>query len=382
MKTAIKKELITWARARAGLEIEDLMSRFPKIGDWESGIDSPTLNQLQNLALRLAAPIGYFFLTEPPKEDLPISDFRSADGDPIEDPSPELLDTVYAMQRRQEWYKDFVIDEGAEPLSFVGSATMNESPMAVAEAIHRELDIMPGWAEEIPTWTQALDDLGMRAEQLGILLVWNGVVGNNTHRKLDVKEFRGFAMPDSYAPLIFINNSDFKSAQMFTLAHELAHIWLGSAGVSNLENLIPTNNATEIFCNKVAAEFLVPAQEIGAALRRNQGADDLFQILARRFKVSEIVVARRALDLGYINRDEFIEFYSGYISAERAKKSSKKPGGDFYANCNYKIGRPFAEAVVRATAQGKLLYRDAYKLTGLRGITFDKYFNRVRAEAS
>jgi Zn-dependent peptidase ImmA (M78 family) len=381
MRISVKKELISWARERAGLEPQDLLNRFPKFTEWEKGTALPTLNQLESLATRLFAPLGYFFLATPPTEELPIKDFRSRKDKPTDDPSPNLLDTVFAMQQRQAWFKEFAMDEGAEPLPFVRSVTIKSDPNAVAADIRKTLAIAPNWANSVPTWTEALDELGMKAEQAGILVVWNGVVGNNPHRKLDVSEFQGFVLSDSYAPLIFINNADFKAAQMFTIAHELAHIWLGSAGVFNFEKLIPADSETEQFCNKVAAELLVPTDEISVAWRMAKNSVEPFQIIARRFKISPLVAARRALDLGYISKQDFFDFYNNYLTDERRKKAAKKPGGDFYANCNYRIGRPFAEAVLRATYEGKLLYHEAYKLTGLSGTTFDKYFKQVRSES-
>ncbi len=122
----IKKELILWARQRAGLDAGDLVGAFPKFPEWEQGVSAPTLKQLETLAKRLFTPLGYFFLREPPEEQLPIPDFRSVADEPVRHPSPDLLETIFLMQRRQAWYREFIIEEGAEPLSFVGSASLRE----------------------------------------------------------------------------------------------------------------------------------------------------------------------------------------------------------------------------------------------------------------
>jgi transcriptional regulator with XRE-family HTH domain len=214
---SIKKELISWALERAGYEANDLVSQFPKLGEWTEGESLPTLRQLEKLAHRLWAPLGYFFLPAPPEEKLPIPDFRSIGDTPIQQPSPNLLETVFSMQRRQSWYKDFIIDEGAEQLPFVGSFKISDKPEKVALDMRKRLEITPGWARSIPTWRETLIELGLKVERAGILTVWNSMVGNNTHRVLDVEEFRGFVLSDVYAPLIFVNSADAKAAQMFTL---------------------------------------------------------------------------------------------------------------------------------------------------------------------
>jgi Zn-dependent peptidase ImmA (M78 family) len=222
--------------------------------------------------------------------------------------------------------------------------------------------------------------LRARIEAVGIIAVVNGVVGNNNYRKLDPEEFRGFLLIDDYAPLIFVNGTDGKAAQMFTLAHELAHIWVGQAAVFSLRDLQPAPNPTERFCNAAAAEFLIPEAELPRAWREAGSRPERFQLLARRFKVSELVAARRALDLGLITREAFFSFYNEYNEDER-RQSSAQSGGNFYATQNSRIGRSFAEAVARAVREGRLLYRDAFDLTGLRGATFDRYIASLEASA-
>jgi len=376
---SINKELISWARQRAGLEVTDLLKLFPKFVEWEQGTSAPTLNQLEKLARKMCAPLGYFFLPKPPEEKLPIPDFRSVDDAPIQQPSPDLLETVFMMQRRQAWFRDFIIEEGAEPLAFIGSANMGKSPEEIAKDMRAVFGIKAHWAAAFKTWKDAFGSLWLNAEQAGVLVVCNGIVGFNTSRILDVEEFRGFVLPDSFAPLVFINNADAKAAQMFTLAHELAHLWLGSAGVLNFRQLEPSDNKTEKFCNQIAAEFLVPSDE----LNKIWGENNSFYSLSAHFKVSPLVGARRVLDAGLIGRDEFFKFYNTYMSNVQLQKEArraKESGGNFYNNCDFRIGRPFAGTIARAVKGGKLLYRDAYKLTGLQGTTFDKYVLKISGE--
>jgi Zn-dependent peptidase ImmA (M78 family) len=208
------------------------------------------------------------------------------------------------------------------------------------------------------------------------MAVINGVVGNNTHRKLDVEEFRGFALSDDYAPLIFVNGADAKSAQMFTLAHELAHLWLGQEGLSGFEGIFPGGSDVEDWCNQAAGEFLVPATEMRDSWRDVRREADPFQVLARRFKVSPIVVGRRALDLRLVGREEFFSFYNDYIGQER-RRSGGPTGGDFYNNQNTRVGELFATQVVRAALDGRVGFQEAYDLTGLRGGAFQEYARRL-----
>ncbi|HEX5054371.1 MAG TPA: ImmA/IrrE family metallo-endopeptidase [Planctomycetota bacterium] len=321
-------------------------------------------------------PIGYLFRREPPEERLPIPDFRKVAGAENPKPSPDLLDTIYAMQQRQAWLREMLGDGEADPLEFVGSAKVSDSPSAVGREMRRIIGFGDGWAGEVRTWHEAVSRLRQAIEDLGVMAVINGVVGNNTHRKLDVQEFRGFALCDTSAPLIFVNGADAKSAQMFTMAHELAHVWLGREGVSGFEDLFPGGSQVEEFCDKAAAEFLVPERELKACWSDARRAERPFEALARRFKVSPIVAGRRALDLRLVDRDAFFVFYRRYTAEER-RKSKGPGGGDFYNNQNTRIGALFATHVIRAAMEGRVGFKEAYDLTGLHGGAFQQYAQRL-----
>ena len=378
-RVQIQPEMLQWARERAEKSVDDLSSAFPKLIAWEEGTTMPTVKQLENFAKRTWTPFGYFFLNSPPEEKLPIPDFRTVgDQRPLR-PSPNLLETVHTLQRRQEWLRDYLIEDGAEPLAFVGCVDQTADPLQVAQNMRTIFNIGPGWAEVHRTWQDALRDLRHRVEDAGVITAWNGVVGNNTRRTLDVDEFRGFVLTDEYAPVVFINTNDAKAAQMFTLAHELAHLLTGSDGVLNLNALQPADYDVERFCNRVAAEFLVPAVEFRAAWPDASFEDEPFKELARKFKVSPLVAARRTLDLNFITRDEFFSFYNDYVQKARLNNRSTS-GGNFYATAPLRLGRPFAKAVIRATREGKLLYRNAYHLTGLHGKTFDTLAKKLEVE--
>ncbi|MCY4175417.1 MAG: ImmA/IrrE family metallo-endopeptidase [Acidimicrobiaceae bacterium] len=195
-------------------------------------------------------------MPEPPEEHLPVADFRTIKSASQASPSAELIDTIHMMQRRQAWLRETLVGEEAAPRAFVGSARLTDEPDAAGRKMRSALGFDSGWALSVCSWQEAVGELRRSIEGMGVMAVINGVVGNNTHRRLDVQEFRGFALADAYAPLIFVNGADAKSAQMFTLAHELAHIWLGTEGLSGFEFLLPDGSDVERWCNRAAAEFL------------------------------------------------------------------------------------------------------------------------------
>lgn len=373
----VKPEILLWAIQRTG-KTEAIQEKFPKIIKWINKESQPTLKQLEEFARATAIPLGYFFLSKPPKEQLSIPHFRTLEDRPTTQHSPELIDTVQTMERRQGWLRDYLIDQGQEPLNFVGSVTIHDDPKYVAGSMRNTLGLTNGWAAKLRTWQEALRLLIDKIEEIGIIVVVNSIVGNNTHRKLDVNEFRGFVLVDEYAPLIFVNGADGKAAQMFTLAHELAHIWFGASAAFDLTTLQPSNNAIEQMCNKAAAEFLVPEEDLYEIWPNIRNNTDRFQQIARTFKVSELVAARRALDLKLINNDEFFDFYQTRL--ERENHTPQNGRGDFYNMQSFRIGRRFAKAVIRATLEGKLLYREAYQLTGLYGKTFSEFAKRLGFE--
>jgi Zn-dependent peptidase ImmA (M78 family) len=376
----VKPELIRWAIDRSGLSVDDLREKFPKLDEWKTGKKEPTFRQLEDFAKTTMTPFGFLFLNEPPEERLAIPDFRTVGDTPIDRPSPNLIDTIQTMQRRQAWMRDVLIEEGHERLAFVGSGIRIADFKSLSQRIRQHLNLDADWAGQLATWEAALTTLRIAIERIGILVFSNSVVGLNNYRSLDPEEFRGFVLCDPYAPVIFVNSADSKSAQMFTLAHELAHVWLGTDALFNLVHMMPSSDETERFCNRVAAEFLIPGYKLTEFWDEAVATSQPFFAVARRFKVSPVVAARRALDLGLITKPAFFLFYEEDRQDWQRRKEEqrkKKGGGDFYRTQDVRLGRRFASAVVRATREGRILYRDAYRLTDLKGETFNRYADRV-----
>lgn len=378
---AVKPELIRWAIDRSGLPAEELQKKFPKLDEWQSGAKQPTFRQLENFARTTMTPLGVMFLEKPPNEKLPLPDFRTKDDKPVGRFSPNLIETIQTMQQRQAWMREWLIEEGAEPLDFVGSIAKIRNFKSLAQRIRQQLDLDADWAETLPNWETALQTLRRAIERIGIVVFSNSVVGLNNHRPLDPEEFRGFVLCDEYAPVIFLNDGDTKSARIFTLTHELVHVWLGQDGVFNLEKMMPAKEETERFCNRVAAEFLIPGYKLTERWDDAKKTNKPFHTIAAWFKVSPVVAARRALDQKLITKPQFFTFYerdrTDWLKRKEEDRKKKKSGGNFYATQNVRLGRWFSAAVVRAAREGRILYQDAYRLTGMKGDTFQNYADLV-----
>ncbi len=363
MRVEVKPELLRWARERAGRSTASLRKKFPKIELWERGEAMLTLKQLEGFAKAVFVPVGYLFLAEPPEEALPIPDLRTVGSKPLGAPSPDLLDVLYLCQRRQAWYRDHARSVGEEPRSFVGSATVNAPIEETSAEIRQELNFDLKERHACGTWTEALRRFISQAEAMGALVMVSGVVGSNNRRKLDPDEFRGFSLADDLAPLVFINGSDTKAAQMFTLAHEIAHLWLGESALSDVSPYSAPSHRVERWCNRVAAELLVPMNAIRQALPRTSPLDAL-QDLARQFKVSTLVILRRILDTKRISRETFQQAYDEEL--DRLRELSQSSGGDFYLTQEARASRRFVHALVVSTLEGQTLYRDAFQLLGIK----------------
>lgn len=346
------------------IERDVLEDRFPKLRAWEAREAKPTLRQLEDFSRATHTPVGYFFLPQPPQEQVPIPDFRTVGSGRVRRPSPDLLDTIYLCQQRQEWYRDFARVSGARPLGFVGSATVNSDVVATAAQIRNALQFNLDERRAIPSWTEALRRFIELADAAGVMVMVSGVVGSNNHRKLDPDEFRGFTLADVLAPLVFINGSDSKAAQMFTLAHELAHVWLGQSGVSDERPSVAGANEVERWCNEVAAELLVPLEILRMDYDHSADVATEMQRLARRFKVSTLVILRRMADAGGLTREQLREQYDAEL--QRLAKLAQSSGGNFYLTLGARASKRFTRALVASTLEGRSSYTEALRLLGFK----------------
>ena len=363
-RVEVSPTLLAWASERSGRDPQDLGEKFPKLEAWASGEVRPTLKQLESFARATDTPVGFLFLKEPPDERLPVPDFRTIPKGASSRPSPNLLDTIFLCEQRQEWYRSYLKTNGADPLPFVGSLTLKADTAKAAKKLREQLSFDLGARREITSRSEALREFAERAEDAGVLVMINGVVGSNTHRKLDPEEFRGFALVDETAPVVFINGADTKAAQIFTLAHELAHIWLGKPALSNARLDVKPDQATERWCNAVAAELLVPMEALRTEYSDASRLQDEVARLARLFRVSTLVLLRRVFDAGYLSWPDYQAAYRDELSRIGEKK--RPTGGDFYKTQPVRTSKRFTRAIVADTLEGRTLHRDAFQMLGIR----------------
>lgn len=386
-KAFINGDLLRWARERADMSPEQLAGKVgqkpERLLEWESGKDRPTFKQAVRLASVTHVPFGYLFLPERPADEIPLPDLRTVGSNPAEPIDSNTRDLIEDVLFKHSWFVDHLIKHGHDPLLFVGKFKATDNAALVAADIRKTLDL-DGAAQASANWEIYLRLLIDRAENAGIWVMRTGIVGSNTHRPLSVKQLRGFAIADLFAPLIFINGKDYLAAQIFTFAHELAHIWLGSSGISNLQigrKDYGTSRATEVACNAIAAEVIVPADAFNAAWANNRTAADNYDYLSRFFKVSRIVIARRALDLGKIQEADYSGFYGREQRLwEEESRSDSSEGGNFYNTLPLRNGARFTRAVVSRAVAGDTLLRDAGNLLNMQPASVVKYFKKAIAK--
>ena len=366
-RVAVAPKLLYWAVERAGWDDETADKRAPKLDEWVSG-QQPTLKQLEKFARDTHTPLGLLFLPEPPDEQVPIPDLRTIGNAAVTRPSADMLDTIYLCQDRQEWYRGYALSHGLAPLVFVGSATKSDRPAVVAERIRNVLKFDVADRAEFSHGEDALRRLIDRIEDTGVLVMVSGIVGANTHRVLRAKEFRGFALADPLAPLIFINGADTKAAQIFTMIHELAHIWLGESALSDAAMKARQGQDAELWCNRVAAEVLVPEAVLLDDYRGNPTAAELDR-LASRYRVSTLVVLKQLLTTRLVPWETFEQRYDEELDRVRvflAARRSEGQGGNYYYTHPLGLSHKFARAVIASAFEGSTGYRDAYRLLGTK----------------
>lgn len=371
----INPDILIWARQRSRLSQSALAKKLgtsaESVNKWEMGHKAPTIRQAQIFAAKTHIPLGYLYLNEPPEERLDLPDLRTVNSIQPKAPSSELLELTALMNERVSWYADYLRDQGLTSNTCVGRRTDKDDANQIVDDIRRTLDISKG--DYRTDQDNYLRLLIKKIEQAGILVMKQATIHN--YRHLSVSEFRGFAISDPLAPLIFINFADVPCARLFTLIHELAHIWLGQSGISDAHP--DTDKALEIKCNAIAAQFLVPEDEFLHSWDSEKNWMENIIQLRRQFHTSRWVIARRAESLGKITLPQYRE-YTAKLQAEYGDRDRNKPdGGDFYITKKSQISKPFSKAIVSEALSGKLLLREAGQLLDMRPPHVMKYAQKL-----
>ena len=372
VRVNINNEIAQWAIHRAGFSLAEFERSYPKHKSWLEGKREATFNQAKDFSKKVHLPFGYLLLEKIPDLKLPIPYYRTIENTQ-QPPSTNLYDLVQEVQSRQDWLVDYLEENGEEDFPFVGKFDVEDDDHEIIQDIRRVLSIPEDWAQNYEAKKNPRKYLIHKIEQGGIYTTFSSSAGRGNARPIKVNEdCRGFVLVHPKAPFVWVNSKDAKGAQHFTLIHELVHIWLGESAAFQYFDGRPANDPIDKKCDNIAAKFLVPAQLLG----ENWKGLDQIKKLAQQFAVSPIVIARRAMDLQMIARSDFFDWYERYqIELEGPNSGIQKREGNYYNNLPFKIGHAFGKKVYQATQEGRLLYRDAFRLTGLKGKTFEKHFN-------
>ncbi len=371
--------VLTWALEVSSAEPEKVRSKFA-VEKWIEGETRPTLKQLQSFATTTGVPFGYLLLAEPPEWTLPIPDFREGFAT-APTPSADLLAVLGLAQRRQAWYRDYILAQGATALGFVGSAA-DATPVEAAAAIRATLEIEV--RDRTGGWSDTRKLLLQRFEAVGGLTVATSMVDNNTHRLLNEDEFRGFALVDNIAPLVFVNTHQTLNGQIFTIAHEFAHVWRGSSGIGNEDPRSAGQSEIERWCNAVASEVLVPGDELRERYEPLAALDTTVVLdrLAADFRCGTLVVLQ-ALNRARLRRfSDFELTYDTELRRLARLREERQPsgGGDHYNNQPFRVGERLSRALVADTLEGRTSFTEAMGLMSMKSLsTFDEYVRRLGA---
>lgn len=386
----ISQPVLQWVFTQ--IKFEKLSSEIQKyLNWWKNGEKTPTLSQVEKVSKATYIPLGYFFSKNPPKEDLSIVEYRTVDSKELQNPSRELIDILYYMRKTQNWMRDYLTSEGLEKLRFVGMLTKNCPVTEFALEVRNLLGIAPNWYKNTHNSGESFNQLREAISNAGVIVMRNGIVGYNTHRPLNIDEFRAFSLIDPYAPLIFINSNDSNNGELFSLLHEFAHVCIGQSSLFNASDSINVTSKivskTETLCNAVAAEILVP-QEIfvanwNEAIKKHaNNVEQSIQDLAKEFRSGVTVIARKAYDNNFIDYPLYQRIaqqaISAYNASRLANKTQHKGGGNFYRNAAKKYDRRFFLMLINSIQEGKTLHTEAFRLTQTNDSTFDKIVDVIK----
>ncbi len=381
--------ILTWARETAGLSIEDAARRIgltssakdtdvEKLIAMEAGEKSPTRRQLMKIAESYRRPLTTFYRSEPPQMGDRGEDFRSGAGDVSREEIGRLDALLRDVKARQGMVRGILEDdEELRELPYVGAFSLD---MTVANAVSDVRGILgldtadPPGSKHAST-SKLFADLRHRIENTGVFVLLIGDLGSH-HSKIDLKVFRGFAIADSYAPFIVINDQDAEAARSFTLIHEFVHILLGSTGVSGAPSTVAATtriDRVERFCNDIAGEILLPSESLPKTdkIENIDAAIEAIAEISTICKVSDPMVAYRFFRTKRINAGLYSELVAIYYARWSAfKKRRKEKAGDtgpsYYTVRKHRLGDALIGLVGRTLKGGELTHTKAAKVLGVK----------------
>lgn len=356
----ITPSVLEWAIKRAGVSAESI---HKKAEQWVSGKARPTFKQAVDIAKTLQIPFGYLWLKEPPKEQEIIPDLRTIGNGGLAQIPLELKTVVNDVKQKQEWFKEYAKTNGILKCEAIGRFKGSDDTQEIADDVTARLEIQD-LVDSGCDKDRMLKNLIEKIEKLGILVMRNSILRGNTKKKLNLDTFRGFAIFDEFAPLIFINTNDSKAGQIFTLMHEVAHLWIGQSGISDLD--IRENNKIELACNEIAAKILMPKTKIQKAFREFDD-DRWLECIADRFSVSTLAVLNRLRSLSLLAPRRYQELYNAEL--ERLSRIPKtRPSGAPPPEVMVRVrnGYLFTFVVTSSVLSGDETYTNGASLLGFK----------------
>ena len=362
IRPEINYQVFSWAIDRIGITLDEVLSKYPKFLQWQTGEIAATVKQLKDFSNSYHFPFGYFFLRTIPETTLnEIPFFRSNDDFHARD-NENVNETVKLLRDRQEWLSNYMKDNGVDKNTIIGKFTNESNINLIISGIKEYLDLKDDWNTTINSPKEAIQLLKDKLEEKNIIITFNSVVNNNGHRHIPVKLCRGFCLIDDYTPFIFVNSADSKSAQLFTIIHEIAHIFISyTAGFGDYGSETLTD-PRESLCDRIAANLLVPKNILMQKISLSN------EELSKFFNVSEIVILRRKLDCNLISKEKF---FMAYNMLPQYKKNVSG-GGDFYRTAQQRISPKLLKCLNNAIHERTITPMEAYRLSGLKGDTFTK----------
>lgn len=359
-KAYITPKVLKWARESAKMSLEQAALKVNKSAEqlsaWEEGEELPTIKQAEKLAKSYKRPFALFFLPEIPNDFQPLQDFRKSDS---KDLSTGSIFIIREIQQKQNWLSEVMEESGESKLPFIGKFSLSNSPTEVAEDIIKTLGIsrnLNGQESSVKYWVDQIEANGIFVSRTSFI---------HSRLLLDKDELQGFAIADPYAPFVFVNSQDWDAPQLFTLIHELAHLWIAETGISNdVEMDSKNSNPIERFCNEVAANVLMPVELVKSFdYRVFDNSKSVFRT-AKTLGVSSFALIVRALNLSIISLDHYKTLkgqvqhdFNEFLVREEEKKQKAKQregGPNPYLLRVNKNSRLFTQYVLDAFRGGNI----------------------------